>query len=167
MTEQTPREGLSARQSAQQAADGLPEGRGRERAAGGREGLRGSTGGTNTRDIDAELRHANEQIERLTAELSDERGAKRIAADSADRFRDVLCEVLNHPDENPGDDVLVAELRANFGKTGPEPTAWRNRLAGYEAIRDQIKAAHNAGPTVAECAEADRRWWGGEKTGEQ
>ncbi|MFC9287248.1 hypothetical protein [Streptomyces sp. NPDC057052] len=26
--------------------------------------------------------------------------------------------------------------------------------------------AHNAGPSVAECAEADRRWWGGEKTGE-
>ncbi|MEU2316585.1 hypothetical protein ACFY7X_13630 [Streptomyces althioticus] len=25
---------------------------------------------------------------------------------------------------------------------------------------------HNAGPTVAECAEADRRWWNGEKAGE-
>ncbi|MGA5372318.1 hypothetical protein ACPCSD_14720 [Streptomyces griseoincarnatus] len=27
--------------------------------------------------------------------------------------------------------------------------------------------AHNAGPTVAECAEADRRWWNGEKAGER
>jgi hypothetical protein len=26
--------------------------------------------------------------------------------------------------------------------------------------------AHNAGPSVAECAEADRRWWNGEKAGD-
>lgn len=25
---------------------------------------------------------------------------------------------------------------------------------------------HNAGPTVAECAEVDRRWWGSQKAGE-
>lgn len=27
--------------------------------------------------------------------------------------------------------------------------------------------AHNAGPSIRECAQADRRWWDGEKTGEQ
>lgn len=27
-------------------------------------------------------------------------------------------------------------------------------------------ASHDDGPSVAECAEADARWWGGEKTGE-
>lgn len=36
-------------------------------------------------------------------------------------------------------------------------------------IRQRIDAlpAHNTGPTVAEAAADDRRWWGGEKTGEQ
>jgi hypothetical protein len=29
-----------------------------------------------------------------------------------------------------------------------------------------VAPAYNAGPTVAECAADDRRWWGGEKTGE-
>lgn len=90
MTEQTPREGLYARQSAPQAADGLPEGRGRERAADGREGLRAQ------------------------------------------------CTCLGLP-------------------MGP----------GQECHAHQLPPAHNAGPTIAECAEADRRWWGGEKTGEQ
>jgi hypothetical protein len=40
MTEQTPRDGLYARQSAQQTPGGLPEGRGGERAAEGREAIR-------------------------------------------------------------------------------------------------------------------------------
>lgn len=103
----------------------------------------------------------------LGAEVEDQRAAKRIAAEAADRFRDVVCEALGYPKENPGDDVLVAELRASFGKTGPEPTAWRNRLAGYEAIRDQINAAaHNAGPSAAEAAAHDRAYWEGKYAGE-
>ncbi|MEV5451549.1 hypothetical protein [Streptomyces sp. NPDC052535] len=80
-------------------------------------------------------------VEALARELDDQRKAYRVAADAVDRFRDVVCEVLGHDDENPGDDVLVSELRALFGKTGPEPMNWRQRLAGYEAVRDQINAA--------------------------
>lgn len=75
------------------------------------------------------------------AVADDERKAKQTAAGAADRLRDVLCEALGH-DENPGDDQLVADLRARFGKTGPEPTRWRDFMAGAEAIRDQINAAH-------------------------
>ena len=87
----------------------------------------------------------SDQLDALIAELEDQRAAKQTAAGAADRFRDVLCEALGYPDDNPGDDVLVAELRARFGKSGPEPTAWRNRLAGYEAIRDQINAVVREG----------------------
>ena len=90
-----------------------------------------------------------DELQQLRAELEDQRKARKTAAGAADRFRDVLSECLGHPDENPGDDVLVAELRTHFGKTGPEPTGWRDRLVGYEAIRDQINAAHrNDRPAV-------------------
>ncbi|MFB6665997.1 hypothetical protein [Streptomyces parvus] len=82
------------------------------------------------------------ELNRLRADLEDQRKARQTAAGAADRFRDVLSEALGHDDENPGDDALIAELRAHFGKTGPEPTRWRDFLTGAEAIRDQINAAH-------------------------
>lgn len=78
-------------------------------------------------------------IEPLSFE--DCRAAYRTASGAADRFRDVLSEVLGHTDENPGDDDLVAEIRKHFGKSGPEPTRWRDSLVGYEALIDQINAA--------------------------
>jgi hypothetical protein len=81
------------------------------------------------------------RAEQAEAALEDQRKAHRTAAEAADRFRDILCEALGHPDENPGDDTLVNQIRAHFGKTGPEPTTWRDRLTGYEATRDQINAA--------------------------
>ncbi|MFD9721066.1 hypothetical protein [Streptomyces sp. NPDC059076] len=90
--------------------------------------------------------HPTDERARLRAELDDQRKAKQIAAQAADRFRDVLSEALGHSDENPGDDVLVAELRTHFGRTGPEPTRWRDFLAGAEAIRDQLNAAHREEP---------------------
>ena len=70
--------------------------------------------------------------EMLTAALEDERAAKRIAAESADRFRDVLEEVLDLT-ENPGDDELVRLIRERHGKTGPEPRRWRNFVTGAVA----------------------------------
>ncbi|NEC17936.1 hypothetical protein [Streptomyces parvus] len=82
-----------------------------------------------------------DDLDRMRAELEVQRNAKRIAAGAADRFRDVLADALGH-DENPGDDTLIADLRAHFGKTGPEPTRWRDFLTGAEAIRDQINATH-------------------------
>lgn len=36
-------------------------------------------------------------------------------------------------------------------------------VAKQQITRD---ADHDGGPSVAECAEADARWWGGEKAGE-
>lgn len=81
------------------------------------------------------------ETDQLRAELKDQRKAYRTASGAADRFRDVLAEALGHADENPGDDVLVAELRAHFGKTGPEPTRWRDFLTSAGAVRDRINAA--------------------------
>lgn len=106
---------------------------------------------------DAVLAVRDTELQQLRDELEDQRAAKQTAAGAADRFRDVLCEALGHPDENPGDDVLVAELRARFGKTGPEPTAWRDRLVGYEAIRDQINAAALTDQPAARLLPGDRR----------
>lgn len=91
--------------------------------------------------VELELRDLLAERDQLAAALADQRGARRIAAESADRLRDVLCEALGHDDENPGDDVLVAELRARFGKSGPEPTRWRDFITSAEAIRDQLIAA--------------------------
>lgn len=70
--------------------------------------------------------------------------AYRTASESADRFRDVLAEALGYPDENPGDDVLIADLRRHFGKTGPEPTRWREFVARSLAIVEQINTPDEA-----------------------
>lgn len=81
---------------------------------------------------DAVLAEVQPELDRQAAELADARAAKRTAAASADRFRDVLSEALGHPDENPGDDTLVAELRQHFGQSGPEPTRWRDYVTSVE-----------------------------------
>lgn len=75
--------------------------------------------------------------ERLRKELDDMTAARRTAAEAADRFRDVVTEVLGL-DENPGDDVLVTELRALHDKTGPEPTRWREFLTGAHARLESL-----------------------------
>jgi hypothetical protein len=80
------------------------------------------------------------QVADAVRALADERAARKIAGDSADRFRDVLSECLGYADENPGDDVLVHDLREHFDKTGPEPTRWRDFCSGALALVDQIAA---------------------------
>lgn len=93
------------------------------------------------KQVELEMCDLRAERDRLAAALDDQRRAKQTAAAAADRFRDVLSEALGHPDENPGDDVLVADLRMHFGKVGPEPTRWRDFLVSAEAVRDQINAA--------------------------
>jgi hypothetical protein len=50
---------------------------------------------------------------------------------------------------------------------------WATRPERADALRELTDAlgyqppAHNAGPSVAECAQADRRWRDGEKAGER
>jgi hypothetical protein len=80
--------------------------------------------------VDRPARSHPDRVDPLVTD--DLAAAYRTAAAAADRFRDVLCEVLGH-DLNPGDDLLIAELRTRFGRTGPEPTRWRDRLDGYRA----------------------------------
>lgn len=89
-------------------------------------------------------RHLAACLSTAAEQLEDERAARQVAGESADRFRDVLSECLGHDEENPGDDALLAEVRAHFGKTGPEPMRWRNFLAGALAQVDQIRAARAA-----------------------
>jgi hypothetical protein len=57
---------------------------------------------------------------------SDWRAAWEIASESADRFRDVICQALGLA-ENPGDSDLVYLLLAAHGKADePESTRWRD-----------------------------------------
>lgn len=61
---------------------------------------------------------------------NDYREAYQIASESADRFRDVICQALGL-DENPGDDDLAFMLLKAHGKTDePESHRWRNFLDG-------------------------------------
>ncbi|MGA5035128.1 hypothetical protein ACPB8P_31860 [Streptomyces cellulosae] len=52
--------------------------------------------------------------------------------------------------------------RPGGGSATPSPPEGGD---GAQAGDDGLDS-HNAGPTVAECAEADRRWWGSQKAGE-
>jgi len=70
----------------------------------------------------------------------DIRAAYKKSSCYLDRFRDVVAEVTGQSDNNPGDDVLIAELRSMHGKTGPEPRRWRDFLVGAVAQLDQIDA---------------------------
>jgi hypothetical protein len=94
--------------------------------------------------LDGEYERLRVENTAQAARLEEQRGATRVAAAAADRFRDVLSEALGHADENPGDDVLVAELRERFGFSGPEPTRWRDFLTGARAQIDQIEADRRA-----------------------
>ncbi|AWT42592.1 MULTISPECIES: hypothetical protein [Streptomyces] len=140
MTEQAPRDGLDARQSAPQTADGLPEGRVGERAADGREGLRQS--------------------------------AEALPPYSGP---DAPCPKCGN--EGAGTQYRAPRIRglwewndANVMR-GPLPERLQRNCDRCDFCWDEALTpptpAHNAGPTVAECAEADARWWGGEKTGEE
>ncbi|MFF7824226.1 hypothetical protein ACFZCM_03285 [Streptomyces rochei] len=58
--------------------------------------------------------------------------------------------------------------------TGPlVPPSLMDAIQQAEAEHERAQAildalpAHDTGPTVAEAAADDRRWWGGEKTGDQ
>jgi len=106
--------------------------------------------------------------EEMVAALEDERTARRIASEAADRFRDVVSEVLGL-DENPGDDELIRKIRELHGLTGPEPRRWRDFLAGAKAHveregfrwRSDValdNAANNRrqGPTVTEPTEQEK-----------
>jgi hypothetical protein len=91
-------------------------------------------------DLIAEVERLRDELEHAHARAEDERGGRRVAGAAADRFRDVVAEVTGHTDKNPGDDVLVSELRSMHGKGGPEPRRWRDFLTGALAQVDQIRA---------------------------
>lgn len=92
------------------------------------------------------------EADALRQELENALGGYRVASECLDRFRDVLAEALGYEYENPGDDVLIHDLRDHFGKTGPEPTRWRDFTAGALARVDQINAERRTLPPDPERA---------------
>jgi hypothetical protein len=76
---------------------------------------------------------------------SDWRKAWQIASESADRFRDVICQVLEL-DENPGDSELVFQLLKAHGKADQaESRRWRDFLDGQLARLDEDPEATESG----------------------
>lgn len=104
--------------------------------------------------VRAALRAAADQLEAVQAELEDVHVGYRMSSAALDRFRDVVCEVIGFENENPGDDVSLGLLRDRAGKTGPEPTRWREFITAARAQVDQINAKHRR---TAESASQDAR----------
>jgi hypothetical protein len=126
---------------------------------------------TNTRDKDAELRHANEQIERLTAQLELRSGygldpATLWPQPCVDRIKELQRQVQETRS------VLDEVLRHFVHKGHPgEPclqTGWisEKTVARWRAVLYPPQPAHNAGPSVAECAANDRAHWDAKYAGE-
>jgi hypothetical protein len=90
---------------------------------------------------------------------SDWQAAWRTASESADRFRDVICQALDL-DENPGDDDLVFQLLKAHGKADePESHRWRGFLG--QQLDRMRPPAPNGEPdhdcaTCTDCAEEYR-----------
>jgi hypothetical protein len=76
----------------------------------------------------------------------------------ADRAETALARIAALADEYPAgiDTALIHEA---LDEPTPRPVA-------TQATDGGSFPAHHDGPTVRECAEADRRWWGSEKVGE-
>lgn len=64
-------------------------------------------------------------------------------------------------------EATVARVRAARDRIGRANAREVDAIYCLDLIEEALDPpAHNAGPTVAECAEADRRWWGSQKAGE-
>ncbi|MGV9888354.1 hypothetical protein [Streptomyces sp. NPDC003395] len=142
MTEQTPREPLSARESAPQATEVVREGEGGEQAAGGREGP------SRVADFDrdpAALAWAREKVQTYIDRLADfERQAKAMD----DPATALGCGISR----------LLAQ-RHFLGDGGCTYGVFDERLP-------RLRAAQNAGPSVREAAADDRAYWERKDAGE-
>jgi hypothetical protein len=135
MTEQTPRDGLYVRQSAQQAADGLPEGRGGERATDGQQGL---WGGVDFDRNPAALAWAREKVQAYIDRLADFEQQARAKKDPATALGCGVSKILAQ--------------RHFFGDGGCVYGVFDERLP-------RLREAQEAGPTVREAAVDDRAYW--------
>lgn len=85
--------------------------------------------------------------------LADDLGLQLYRAEDALAFVGECCDIADR-EQRP---ITTADVRE-----------WlKGARCGRQLAADAAAARHDAGPTVAECAEADTRWWGGEKAGEQ
>lgn len=102
----------------------------------------------------------------VLAELKPERDFWAEAAARAAKERDTACAALNRVTNLA--DRIDEECAAEEARDGLTPYQG-GRLDTARHIRAALQPppAHNAGPSIRECAQADRRWWDGEKTGEQ
>ncbi|MFI1166522.1 hypothetical protein ACH4UM_23700 [Streptomyces sp. NPDC020801] len=173
----TPTEPASARVSAPQAAGGATEGRDDERAAGRREALRGQIAKA-ARTVPLHLGP--------NAVAMVQRGEPIILnMNEADNLADAVLAVIQPHLDSERRDQLDAALAA-LGKSEIELADTRAALARVRAVADRLAVqqhgvdieadslrravakdihaaldqppAHNAGPTIRECAEVDRRW---------
>jgi hypothetical protein len=78
--------------------------------------------------------------------------ARRAKEHQLDDIRRALCDIGFMEDDDPYSHADLADVIRQNG----------------QGLRDMAQStpAHNAGPSVAEAARDDRRWWNGEKTGE-
>jgi hypothetical protein len=75
--------------------------------------------------------------------------ARRGKEQQLDDVRRALCDIGFMGDDDPYSHADLADVIRQNGQAPLGPST------------------HNAGPSVREAAEADRRWWNGEKAGEQ
>lgn len=188
MTEQTPLEGLYARESAPQGAGGELEGVGRERPSGGREEpqrypyndgditvlgpeIFASKGG-------AVICWRGENY--IRQQDIPPRGDEMIVDalhELASGVRDLASSVrLENSDRARGEVSTDSERCCGCGSG---PVVYRNfednpfcahcancPCGQIPCVRPEQQPAHNAGPTVAECVEADRAYWERKDAGE-
>jgi hypothetical protein len=96
--------------------------------------------------------------DRLTIDQINSAGLDRLY-DERDRAETALARIAALADQHPAgiDTALILEALA---------LAEQPRTAATHAADGGSFPAHHDGPTLRECAEADRRWWGSEKVGE-
>lgn len=109
--------------------------------------------------------------------------ARRAKEHQLDDIRRALCDIGFMDDDDPYSHADLADvIRQNAPGPATDATPARGcRHAGAgqhpcpptepcptcDPDEDAPSIPHNAGPTIAECAANDRRWWNGEKHGEQ
>ena len=122
---------------------------------------------------DAVIRVRDRHLQQLRQRLTLADHAHRQEQQRADQTEDLLS--IAHDTSNKSETeraravqradrlaALAREILYSQQITGDRITRWRATL-------DELTehSGHATGPTVAEAAAADRRWWGSEKTGER
>jgi hypothetical protein len=138
---------------------------GPQEALGGPESAQEAPGGELVgRDDDRGAEAPVQRLARLRDQLAAEQ-AKAERADQAAARRPELVDLRVTPHNGIAAGLAIALFLVDhhLREAGALASSGEWLTAG---TRDQSIPDHDGGPTVAECADADRRWWNGEKAGE-